>query len=75
MLNRGKIIAEAPPEEFKRLDDPRVQQFIHGEAEGPLTEEAPARGAATPGTIWGRRRQRVGGRTGSSRAWRLRERL
>ncbi len=39
MLNRGKIIAEAPPEEFKRLDDPRVQQFIHGRAEGPLSEE------------------------------------
>jgi len=39
MLNRGKIIAEAPPEEFKRLDDPRVQQFIHGKAEGPLSEE------------------------------------
>src|SRR3954471_23661569 len=45
MLNRGKIIAEAPPEEFKRLEDPRVQQFIHGRAEGPLSEEAPARGA------------------------------
>jgi len=44
MLNRGKIIAEAPPEEFKRLDDPRVQQFINGRAEGPLSEEAPARG-------------------------------
>ena len=43
MLNRGKIIAEAPPEEFKRLEDPRVQQFIHGHAEGPLSEEAPAR--------------------------------
>jgi phospholipid/cholesterol/gamma-HCH transport system ATP-binding protein len=43
MLNRGKIIAEAPPEEFKRLEDPRVQQFIHGHAEGPLSEDAPAR--------------------------------
>src|SRR3954447_3912985 len=43
MLNRGKIIAEAPPEEFKRLDDPRVQQFIHGKAEGPLSEESTAR--------------------------------
>jgi len=43
MLNRGKIIAEAPPEEFKRLEDPRVQQFIHGHAEGPLSDEAPAR--------------------------------
>src|SRR5262245_19391969 len=39
MLDRGKIIAIAPPEEFRRLDDPRVQQFIHGRAEGPLSEE------------------------------------
>jgi phospholipid/cholesterol/gamma-HCH transport system ATP-binding protein len=38
MLDRGKIIAIAPPEEFRRLDDPRVQQFIHGRAEGPLSE-------------------------------------
>jgi phospholipid/cholesterol/gamma-HCH transport system ATP-binding protein len=38
MIHRGKIIATAPPEEFRRLEDPRVQQFIHGEAEGPLSE-------------------------------------
>jgi phospholipid/cholesterol/gamma-HCH transport system ATP-binding protein len=38
MLNQGKIIAEAPPEEFRHLEDPRVQQFIHGKAEGPLSE-------------------------------------
>lgn len=38
MLDRGKIIAEAPPEELKKLADPRVQQFIRGDAEGPLTE-------------------------------------
>jgi phospholipid/cholesterol/gamma-HCH transport system ATP-binding protein len=57
MLNRGKIIAEAPPEEFKRLADPRVQQFIHGKADGPLSEgvaagdgpdTAGARGTAAP---------------------------
>ena len=42
MLHRGKIIASAPPEEFRRLDDPRVQQFIHGRAEGPLSEDSPA---------------------------------
>ena len=40
MLYQGKIIADAAPEEFRKLDDPRVQQFIKGEAEGPLTEEA-----------------------------------
>ncbi|HEX4960325.1 MAG TPA: ABC transporter ATP-binding protein [Thermoanaerobaculia bacterium] len=39
MLHQGKIIAEAPPKEFQKLDDPRVQQFIHGKAEGPLSEE------------------------------------
>jgi phospholipid/cholesterol/gamma-HCH transport system ATP-binding protein len=43
MLHRGKIVAEAPPEEFKRLEEPRVQQFIHGRAEGPLSEDAPPR--------------------------------
>ncbi|RPH57490.1 ABC transporter ATP-binding protein [bacterium] len=43
MLHRGKIIATAPPEEFRRLDDPRVQQFIHGQAVGPLSEEDPSR--------------------------------
>ncbi|HYG61878.1 MAG TPA: ABC transporter ATP-binding protein [Thermoanaerobaculia bacterium] len=39
MIHRGKIVAEAPPEEFRRLEDPRVQQFIHGRADGPLTDE------------------------------------
>jgi phospholipid/cholesterol/gamma-HCH transport system ATP-binding protein len=46
MLARGKIIAAAPPDEFRRLEDPRVQQFIHGSAEGPLSESD---GAATRG--------------------------
>ncbi len=43
LLYRGRIVALAPPEEFRALDDPRVQQFIHGEAEGPLGDprEAP----------------------------------
>jgi phospholipid/cholesterol/gamma-HCH transport system ATP-binding protein len=36
MLHRGRIIALAPPEELRRLDDPRVQQFLEGRAEGPL---------------------------------------
>ena len=39
MLYRGKIIAAAPPEEFRRLQDPRVQQFIEGRATGPLSDE------------------------------------
>jgi phospholipid/cholesterol/gamma-HCH transport system ATP-binding protein len=38
LLHKGRIVAEAPPEEFRRLEDPRVQQFIRGLASGPLTE-------------------------------------
>ncbi len=40
MLHGGKIIAAAPPREFQHLPDPRVQQFLRGSAEGPLTEAA-----------------------------------
>jgi phospholipid/cholesterol/gamma-HCH transport system ATP-binding protein len=36
MLHDGKIIALAPPDEFRRLDDPRVRQFIEGRSGGPL---------------------------------------
>ena len=39
MIHKGKIVASAPPAEFRRLDDPRVQQFIHGRADGPLSED------------------------------------
>lgn len=39
MLHQGRIIAIAPPEEFRRLDDPRVQQFLEGRGEGPLDAE------------------------------------
>jgi phospholipid/cholesterol/gamma-HCH transport system ATP-binding protein len=38
MLYKGKIIADAPPAEFRNLEDPRVQQFLHGRAHGPLTD-------------------------------------
>ena len=38
MLYKGKIIADAPPDEFRQLSDPRVQQFLHGQAHGPLTD-------------------------------------
>jgi phospholipid/cholesterol/gamma-HCH transport system ATP-binding protein len=40
LLYKGRIVALAPPEEFRNHDDPRVQQFIHGDATGPLTETA-----------------------------------
>jgi phospholipid/cholesterol/gamma-HCH transport system ATP-binding protein len=39
MLHQGKVIALAPPEEFRSLPDPRVQQFLRREAKGPLTED------------------------------------
>jgi phospholipid/cholesterol/gamma-HCH transport system ATP-binding protein len=42
MLYGGKIIALAPPEEFRRLDDARVQQFIRGDASGPLSDNGAA---------------------------------
>jgi phospholipid/cholesterol/gamma-HCH transport system ATP-binding protein len=41
MLHDGKIIALAAPEEFRRLDDPRVRQFIDGRSAGPLTASDP----------------------------------
>jgi phospholipid/cholesterol/gamma-HCH transport system ATP-binding protein len=44
MLYGGEIIALAPPEEFRRLPDPRVQQFIQG-----LTEEAMGKGRVVEG--------------------------
>jgi phospholipid/cholesterol/gamma-HCH transport system ATP-binding protein len=38
LLFKGRIVACAPPDEFRRLDDPRVQQFIQGLSSGPLSE-------------------------------------
>jgi len=38
LLFRGRIVAAAPPGEFREIEDPRVQQFIRGLANGPLTE-------------------------------------
>ncbi len=42
MLHEGKIIALAPPEEFRRIDDPRVRQFIEGRSKGPLASPGEA---------------------------------
>jgi phospholipid/cholesterol/gamma-HCH transport system ATP-binding protein len=36
MLHQGRIIALAPPEEFRGADDPVVQQFVAGSPEGPI---------------------------------------
>jgi phospholipid/cholesterol/gamma-HCH transport system ATP-binding protein len=38
LLDRGKFVAEGSPEQMKNSDDPLVRQFVHGLAEGPLTE-------------------------------------
>jgi phospholipid/cholesterol/gamma-HCH transport system ATP-binding protein len=37
MLYDGKIIEVGTPEEIKHSKNPVVGQFIHGEAEGPIT--------------------------------------
>jgi phospholipid/cholesterol/gamma-HCH transport system ATP-binding protein len=37
MLYEGRIIAEGTPQEFQDWDDPVVQQFIHGHAQGPIS--------------------------------------
>jgi phospholipid/cholesterol/gamma-HCH transport system ATP-binding protein len=47
LLAGGRILFEAPPEEFLKSDHPAVRQFVQGSAKGPLTvefqrEESPA---------------------------------
>lgn len=39
MLYKGKLIATGTPEEIRDSDNPYVQQFIHGRAEGPIIDE------------------------------------
>jgi phospholipid/cholesterol/gamma-HCH transport system ATP-binding protein len=36
MLGRGKILAQGTPDEIRTHPDPEVQQFINGEADGPM---------------------------------------
>lgn len=38
MLYQGKIIEDAAPEQFKKSDNPVVQQFLSGSTEGPILE-------------------------------------
>ncbi|MFA0732653.1 MAG: hypothetical protein LKKZDAJK_001143 [Candidatus Fervidibacter sp.] len=38
LLHGGRIVAEASPKEFVGLSNPMVQQFLRGEAKGPLTD-------------------------------------
>src|SRR5437762_138526 len=39
LLFGGRILYDAPPEEFLKANDPAVRQFVEGKAEGPLTVE------------------------------------
>jgi phospholipid/cholesterol/gamma-HCH transport system ATP-binding protein len=39
MLYRGDLIATGTPDEIQGTDNPYVQQFIHGQAQGPITDE------------------------------------
>jgi phospholipid/cholesterol/gamma-HCH transport system ATP-binding protein len=39
LLYGGKLLYQAPPDEFLRSTDPAVRQFVDGSAEGPLTVE------------------------------------
>jgi phospholipid/cholesterol/gamma-HCH transport system ATP-binding protein len=39
MFYKGQIIADGSPEEIKNSNHPVIQQFIHGEAHGPITED------------------------------------
>lgn len=41
MLYNGDIIASGTPEEMRNSDNPAVQQFIRGEATGPIQEGLP----------------------------------
>lgn len=36
LLHEGRMYAAAAKEAFRKLDDPVVQQFIHGRADGPI---------------------------------------
>lgn len=48
LLYGGKIIFQAPPEEFLSSQDPAVRQFVDGSAEGPLTPEGQVVGNKRP---------------------------
>ena len=40
LLFGGRILFDAPPEEFMKSSDPAVRQFVEGRAEGPLRAES-----------------------------------
>jgi len=40
MLYQGRIIEDAPTEEFKKSQNPVVRQFLSGSTEGPILEDS-----------------------------------
>jgi len=44
LLDRGKFISSGTVDEMRNSRDPLVHQFVHGEAEGPLTDRRRAGG-------------------------------
>ena len=44
LLDRGKFVAAGTSEEMRTSTDPLVHQFVHGLAEGPLTDRRRAGG-------------------------------
>ena len=39
MFYKGQVIADGKPDEIKNSKHPVIQQFIHGEAQGPITDD------------------------------------
>jgi phospholipid/cholesterol/gamma-HCH transport system ATP-binding protein len=42
-LSDGRIVAQGTPDELRAHTDPLVHQFVHGEAEGPVSYQYPSR--------------------------------
>ena len=42
MLHKGRIVWQGPTAEIDRTDNPFVDQFVHGRAEGPIQMEVRA---------------------------------
>jgi phospholipid/cholesterol/gamma-HCH transport system ATP-binding protein len=42
MLHKGRIVWQGPAAEIDRTDNPFVDQFVHGRAEGPIAMEVRA---------------------------------